>query len=106
RIVTLADAVDMAGFFFRAAPSPAPESLVAKGLTPAQSLHALRLATSIIAAVPEASFTHDVIEAPLRGLAEELAMKPGVLFGILRMAVTGQAVSPPLFETMVILGRE
>jgi glutamyl-tRNA synthetase len=32
-------------------------------------------------------------------------MKPGQLFGILRMAVTGQAVSPPLFETMVVLGR-
>jgi glutamyl-tRNA synthetase len=106
RIVTLADAVDMAGFFFRPAPSPAPESLMAKGLTAAQSLDALRLAMGIIAAIPEASFTHDAIEAPLRELAEELGMKPGVLFGILRMAVTGQAVSPPLFESMVILGRE
>src|SRR6185503_21343024 len=41
RIVTLADAVEMAGFFFRPAPRPAPESLVAKGLTPAKSLEAL-----------------------------------------------------------------
>ncbi len=106
RIVTLADAVEMAGFFFRPAPSPAPESLVAKGLTPAQSLEALRMSTAIIAAIPEASFTHDAIEAPLRDLAEELGLKPGILFGILRMAVTGQAVSPPLFESMVILGHE
>jgi glutamyl-tRNA synthetase len=106
RIVTLADAVDMAGFFFRPAPSPAPESLVAKGLTPAQSLEALRQATAIIEAVPAGAFVHDALEGPLRELAERLGMKPGVLFGVLRMAVTGQAVSPPLFESMVILGRE
>jgi glutamyl-tRNA synthetase len=106
RIVTLADAVDMAGFFFRPAPSPAPESLVAKGLTPARSLEALRLAAGIIDTIPSAAFSHDALEAPLRELAERLGVKPGVLFGILRMAVTGQAVSPPLFESMVILGRE
>ena len=105
RIVTLADAVDMAGFFFRPAPTPTPESLVGKGLTAAQSLDTLRLAAGIIAAIPETEFTHEAIETPLRGLAEELGLKPGVVFGILRMAVTGQAVSPPLFESMVILGR-
>ncbi|MEP7359020.1 MAG: glutamate--tRNA ligase, partial [Anaerolineales bacterium] len=106
RIVTLAEAVEMAGFFFRPAPTPTPESLVAKGLTAAQSLDALRLATTVITGIAAADFKHDAIEAPLRALAEELGLKPGVLFGILRIAATGQAVSPPLFESMVILGRE
>ncbi len=43
---------------------------------------------------------------PLRQLAEELGLKPGQLFGILRVAVTGQPVSPPLFESMAVIGKE
>lgn len=39
-------------------------------------------------------------------LAEELRLKPGVLFGIVRAATTGKTVSPPLFGTLAVLGRE
>jgi glutamyl-tRNA synthetase len=39
-------------------------------------------------------------------LASDLGIKVGPLFGILRGAVTGQKVSPPLFETMAVMGRE
>jgi len=46
------------------------------------------------------------LEAELRGLAAELGLKVGQLFTILRLAVTGQRVSPPLIETMVLLGKE
>ena len=42
----------------------------------------------------------------LRSLADELGLKAGQLFGILRVAVTGQKVSPPLFESMAIIGKE
>ncbi len=42
----------------------------------------------------------------MRLLAEELGLKAGQLFGILRVAVTGQTVSPPLFESMEIIGKE
>jgi glutamyl-tRNA synthetase len=42
----------------------------------------------------------------MRALAEELGLKVGQLFGALRVAVTGQQVSPPLFESMEIIGRE
>ena len=45
-------------------------------------------------------------EEPMRLLAEEMGLKVGVLFGILRVAITGQPVSPPLFESMEIIGRE
>ena len=42
----------------------------------------------------------------MRLLAEELGLSAGQLFGILRVAVTGQKVSPPLFESMAIIGKE
>ena len=42
----------------------------------------------------------------MRALAEELNLKPGQLFGIIRVAVTGQTVSPPLFETMELMDKE
>jgi glutamyl-tRNA synthetase len=46
------------------------------------------------------------MEPPMRALADELGLKTGQLFGILRAAVTGQTVSPPLFECMEVVGRE
>jgi glutamyl-tRNA synthetase len=104
RLVTLDDAVDMAGFFFRPEVTPPPQDLVAKGLTPAQSQAALARAHAILAGQPE-PWTHAALEEPLRALADELGYKPGQLFGILRSAVTGQTVSPPLFECMVVIGR-
>ena len=42
----------------------------------------------------------------MRALVEELGLSAGQVFGILRVAVTGQKVSPPLFESMEIIGRE
>jgi glutamyl-tRNA synthetase len=104
RIVTLDDAVDMAGFFFRAEVSPKPPDLVAKGLTPEASLAALRQAHEALAALPD--FEHDSTEPAMRTLAAQLGLKPGQLFGILRVAVTGQTVATPLFETTAIVGRE
>jgi glutamyl-tRNA synthetase len=46
------------------------------------------------------------IEAALRDLADELGMKPGQAFTPIRMAVTGSKVSPGLFESLELLGRE
>jgi glutamyl-tRNA synthetase len=46
------------------------------------------------------------LEAALRQLAEDIELKPGQLFGILRIAVTGQRVSPPLIESMEIIGKD
>ena len=47
------------------------------------------------------------IEAALRGaLIEGLGLKPKLAFGPVRVAVTGRRVSPPLFESIELLGRE
>ena len=42
----------------------------------------------------------------MRMLVENLGLGPNQVFGILRVAVTGQTVSPPLFESMEIVGKE
>jgi glutamyl-tRNA synthetase len=50
--------------------------------------------------------TPEAAEPPMRALVEELGLSAGQVFGILRTAVTGQKVSPPLFESMEIIGKE
>mgnify|MGYP000123084156 CR=1 FL=1 len=56
--------------------------------------------------VPLASWDEEPLEGALRPLAEELSLKAGDLFMLVRVAVTGGPVSPPLFQSMAILGRE
>ena len=104
RIVTLEDAPDMGGFFFEDEVDPDPEDLVGKKMTPAQSAVAARRAYQILEDVPE--ITPETAEERLRALADELDLKAGQLFGILRSAVTGRKVSPPLFQTMAVFGKE
>ncbi len=57
-----------------------------------------------LAALPE--WNHDACEAALRGLAAAEGVKAGLLINATRVAIVGRAVAPPLFDTMVVLGRE
>ena len=103
RLKTLDEAAALIDFAFVDEISYDPQMLVATGLTPAQSLAALQAAGSLLAELP---FTEEGIDAPLRGLADRLGVKVGQLFGILRVATTGKNVAPPLFGSMIALGRE
>jgi glutamyl-tRNA synthetase len=51
-------------------------------------------------------FTVGALEASLRGVAEANGWKAGDLFMAIRVALTGKTATPPLFESMVALGRE
>ena len=104
RLTTLDDAVEMAGFFFRGEVRPSPEELVSKGLTRGQALEAARRSLQVLAATDP--LTVDTAEPRMRALVDELGLTAGQVFGILRVAVTGQKVSPPLFESMEVIGRE
>lgn len=53
-----------------------------------------------------AVWEHDAIEQTLRDLAVTLEVKPKVVFQAVRVAVTGSTVSPPLFESLALLGKE
>jgi glutamyl-tRNA synthetase len=53
------------------------------------------------------SWNHESIEGALRtALIEELGLKPRIAFGAVRIAATGSHISPPLFESMELLGKE
>ncbi len=51
-------------------------------------------------------WNHDACDAALRALATAENVKAGLLINATRVAIVGRAVAPPLFETMVVLGKE
>jgi glutamyl-tRNA synthetase len=56
---------------------------------------------------PLSSWTHENIEAALRAsLIEEMGLKPRIAFTAVRIATTGSTISPPLFESMELLGKD
>jgi glutamyl-tRNA synthetase len=59
-----------------------------------------------LAAIPPADWSHDACDHALRALAEAEGVKAGLLINAARVAIVGQAVAPPLFDTMVALGRD
>ncbi len=103
RLKTLADAVPLTDFIFQPDTPPSRELLIGK-LDASAAANVLRRARNLIAMAP--ALTDEVLEEPFRLLADELGVKAGVVFGVLRIAVTGRQVSPPLFETMDVMGRE
>ncbi len=103
RLVTLDDCIPFGGFFFQETVNPDPQDLVAKGLSAAQSAEVARRALEILSAAE--SISPETAEPPLRALVEETGYSAGQVFGILRVAITGQRVSPPLFESMEVIGK-
>ena len=104
RLAKLTDALAMGGFFFRDDIEPDPETLIGKKMDAASSLAMAKRVEALIAASPD--FSMDTLNQPLRDMAVELETKVGNIFGFLRNTLTAQKVSPPVFETMEIIGRE
>ncbi len=105
RVTVLSDAVEMVRFLFvgEAEFAPEPEA-AAKALGEAA---APVLDASITALEGLAEWTTPAIEEALRtALIEGLGLKPRKAFAPVRVAVTGRTVSPPLYESMELLGRD
>jgi len=83
-----------------------PALLVPKRWDRATTIEGLTAARSTIADVHDVTFEADELEPPLRALAESRGWKAGDLFMAIRVAVTGRTATPPLFDTLVALGRE
>ncbi len=103
RLVTLDDCLPFAAWFFKETLTINPADLVAKNLDSAQSAQVARKIYAVLENLPNVS--HAVAEAPMRALTENLGLSLGQVLGLLRVAVTGQMVSPPLFESMEIVGK-
>jgi nondiscriminating glutamyl-tRNA synthetase len=105
RAHTVGDIVEHGAYFFTRGPiEPAPEALAKYCATP-EALDRLREVRAALANVA-ADFTAAEIEAAIRGLAERTGLKAAAFIHPLRVAVTGQAVSPGIFEVCSILGRD
>jgi glutamyl-tRNA synthetase len=104
RINTLAEAATYANFFFLDKLKYDASLLIGKKMTIETTLKALKVAQEKLSLLE--SFDHDSLEGTLRPLADELGLNAGQLFSPLRVATTGRTAAPPLFETMVVLGKE
>ena len=105
RMTVLAESVDMLGFLFVDGPVLALDDDVAAAVLTPEAHGALTAARDALVGLPD--WTTESIESALRhALVDELGLKPKLAFGPVRIAVTGRRVSPPLFESLTLLGRE
>ena len=104
RLKTLQDAAPLVEFVFSDKISVSPGDLVQRGMDLESTGSALKAACCGLSSLD--SFDAPSIEAVLRPLAKDLDIKVGQLLGTLRAATTGQKVSPPIFESMEVLGRD
>jgi glutamyl-tRNA synthetase len=101
RIVTLGEIPGLLNFLFVKDFAIAADSI--EKIADAQSKQVLQISAERLATLTD--WTHGSIEAVLRSaLIEELGLKPRIAFSALRIAVTGSHISPPLFESMELLG--
>jgi glutamyl-tRNA synthetase len=107
RVKLLSDLTPLVDFFFASnVPAPPRELLLGRAYRERadDAARALRGAASHLEAVSD--WRAEALEPVLRAAAEEMGEKPADLFMLCRLAVTSKPVTPPLFETMAIVGRE
>ena len=101
RIVTLGEIPALLNFLFVKDFAIAADSV--EKIADELSKKVLQISAERLSTLTE--WSHESIEAVLRSaLIEELGLKPRIAFSALRIAVTGSHISPPLFESMELLG--
>ena len=102
KIQTLADFWPLVGFVFDG-PADDPKAFQ-KVICSDGGVETLQAAREALAAAEP--FTVENVEAALREVVERRASKPGKVFQPIRVAIAGTTVSPGIFETVALLGRE
>ena len=103
RLALLGDAPGMIGFLFTDEIDYAEDAL--SGL-PENAALVLNACVGALEVVPEAGFSAQAVQDALSGaLVEGLGLKPRIAYGPPRVAITGRRVSPPLFESIELLGK-
>jgi glutamyl-tRNA synthetase len=106
RLPTLGAIVDLVGFLWTDRLAVDPAVLVPKRWDAATTVAGLGAARDALAAHDGVTWEADELEPPLRELVEARGWKAGDLFMAIRVATTGRTATPPLFDTLVALGRE
>ena len=104
RLKNLTEAPAMGGFFFKDDVFPEAETLIGKKMDAESAVALAHEIEKLVAGLPD--FSMDTANQPFRDLAKKMDTKVGNVFGFLRDSLTAQKVSPPIFETMEIIGRE
>lgn len=105
RIVVLGDAWDLLKFLFVPAEEFAVDEAAAQKNLGPDAAPVLQAAVAALDGVSE--WTPPVLEEALKkALVDDLGLKPRKAFGPVRVAVTGSHISPPLYESLELLGRE
>ena len=104
RIKRLDDAANQTAYFFQADQQFDTQTLVQKGMDREMTISALKTALEELNAADD--FQHEKLEEVLNVAGERLALSRRQFFGVLRVAATGRAVSPPLFEMMEVMGKD
>lgn len=103
RVQILGDVPGLLGFLFTDAVTYADDALAS---LPANANEVVVASVNALEFVPEAEFSTAAVQAALStALVDELGLKPRVAFGPLRVALSGRRISPPLFESMELLGK-
>jgi glutamyl-tRNA synthetase len=105
RMVTLEEAVGMLGFLFSGDSFSPDEADAESTLRNDEGRTVVKAAHDALATL-EAWDTTAIEQALRSALVDGLGLKPRKAFGPVRVAVTGRRVSPPLFESLELLGRE
>lgn len=103
RVNPLSEAVALLKFMFNFEPCP-NDKLIQKNMDAAGTKNVLHLSYERLAGLSD--FSHEAQAAVMEPLVEQLGLKKAQVYGTLRMATTAQQVSPPLFETMEVLGKD
>jgi glutamyl-tRNA synthetase len=101
KMQTLADFEPLAGFLFEERDTD--ERAWAKVMRDGAAQNLARAREALAAVEP---FDEAGVERALTGLVDELGVKPGKLFQPIRVAITGTTVSPGIFESVALLGRD
>ena len=106
RLPTLAAITDVVGFLWVDDLAVDPVAIIPKRWDAATTHDGLAEARAALAAHDAVTWEADELEPPLRALVEARGWKAGDLFMAIRVATTGKTATPPLFDTLVALGRE
>jgi glutamyl-tRNA synthetase len=104
RTKTMAEVLPMLAYLFTGDKVPLDEKSVEKCLR-VEGAHEVLTRVSQVLANEQLPWETEAIEAALRSVPPELGVKPKVVFQALRVATCGNMVSPPLFESLELIGR-